>query len=142
MTRSAPPLPIHNTNNTNTNNTMAPVALDESPSESDSPFGPSLRPPTALPLQQLSRPLARPPAPCSLRSRSHAESYKIAQIGGDGIGPEVISAGVAVLRAVAKKAGFALDFTELDWSSDRYKRTGSYLPKDYIEILKQHDAIL
>ncbi|KLT42433.1 tartrate dehydrogenase [Cutaneotrichosporon oleaginosum] len=69
------------------------------------------------------------------------KSYKIAQIGGDGIGPEVISAGVAVLKAVAKKAGFSLDFTELDWSSDRYKRTGSYVPKDYIEILKQHDAI-
>lgn len=69
--------------------------------------------------------------------------YKIAQIGADGIGPEVISAGVKVVQAVAKKIGkFSVDFTELDWSSDRYKRTGSYVPSDYIEVLKQHDAIL
>lgn len=70
-------------------------------------------------------------------------TYKIAQIGADGIGPEVIEAGVRVVKAVAKKLGtFEVDFTELDWSSDRYKKTGSYLPADYIEILKAHDAIL
>jgi tartrate dehydrogenase/decarboxylase/D-malate dehydrogenase len=48
-----------------------------------------------------------------------------------------------VVQAAAKKIGkFSVDFTELDWSSDRYKRTGSYVPEDYIEILKKHDAIL
>ncbi|KAI9634524.1 putative tartrate dehydrogenase [Dioszegia hungarica] len=68
--------------------------------------------------------------------------YRIAQIGADGIGPEVISAGVQVVHAAAEKIGtFSADFTELDWSSDRYKRTGSYVPDDYIEVLKQHDAI-
>jgi tartrate dehydrogenase/decarboxylase/D-malate dehydrogenase len=70
-------------------------------------------------------------------------TYRIAQIGADGIGPEVIEAGVRVVKAVAKKLGtFDADFTELDWSSDRYKKTGSYLPDDYIEVLKSHDAIL
>jgi isocitrate/isopropylmalate dehydrogenase len=69
--------------------------------------------------------------------------YKIAQIGADGIGPEVIDAGVKVVHAAAKKLGtFSVDFTNLDWSSDRYKKTGSYVPDDYIETLKQHDAIL
>lgn len=69
--------------------------------------------------------------------------YKIAQIGADGIGPEVIEAGVRVVKAVAKRLGsFDVDFTELDWSSDRYKKTGSYVPDNYIEILKAHDAIL
>ncbi|WWC86576.1 tartrate dehydrogenase [Kwoniella dendrophila CBS 6074] len=68
--------------------------------------------------------------------------YKIAQIGADGIGPEVIEAGVQAVHAVAKKVGsFKVDFTELDWSSDRYKKTGSYVPADYLDILKQHDAI-
>lgn len=43
---------------------------------------------------------------------------------------------------MAKKAGFGIDFTELDWSSERYKQTGKYVPDDYIEVLKQHDAIL
>lgn len=70
-------------------------------------------------------------------------AYKIAQIGADGIGPEVIDAGVRVVHAVAKKLGsFKVDFTELDWSSDRYKSTGSYVPEDYIEMLREHDAIL
>jgi tartrate dehydrogenase/decarboxylase/D-malate dehydrogenase len=70
-------------------------------------------------------------------------TYRIAQIGADGIGPEVIDAGVRVVQAVAKKLGtFNVDFTELDWSSDRYKKTGSYLPDNYIEVLKEHDAIL
>jgi tartrate dehydrogenase/decarboxylase/D-malate dehydrogenase len=69
--------------------------------------------------------------------------YKIAQIGADGIGPEVIEAGVRVVKAVAKKLGsFNVEFTELDWSSDRYKKTGSYLPDNYNEVLKAHDAIL
>ena len=69
--------------------------------------------------------------------------YKIAQIGADGIGPEVIEAGVRVVHAAAKKLGsFKVDFTELDWSSDRYKKTGSYVPDDYIKTLKEHDAIL
>lgn len=68
--------------------------------------------------------------------------YKIAQIGADGIGPEVINAGVRVIHAVAKKLGGATyDFSNLDWSSDRYKRTGSYVPKDYLEVLRKHDAI-
>jgi len=69
--------------------------------------------------------------------------YKIAQIGADGIGPEVINAGVQVLHALAKKMGsFKMDFTELDWGSDRYKRTGSYMPEDAIPTLAEHDAIL
>lgn len=55
----------------------------------------------------------------------------------------MIDAGVKVVHAAAKKLGtFSVDFTNLDWSSDRYKKTGSYVPDDYIETLKQHDAIL
>jgi tartrate dehydrogenase/decarboxylase/D-malate dehydrogenase len=55
----------------------------------------------------------------------------------------VIEAGVRIVKAVAKKLGsFNVEFTELDWSSDRYKKTGSYLPDNYNEVLKAHDAIL
>jgi len=77
------------------------------------------------------------------RTAERKSTYQIAQIGADGIGPEVIEAGVRVVKAVAKKLGtFSVNFTELDWSSDRYKTTGSYLPEDYIDVLKAHDAIL
>lgn len=70
-------------------------------------------------------------------------SYKIASIPADGIGPEVIEAGIAVLKAIAKKNGnFTLNFEEFDWSSETYKRTGSYLPPNHLDILRQFDAIL
>ncbi|KAL8399805.1 hypothetical protein RB594_000281 [Gaeumannomyces avenae] len=71
------------------------------------------------------------------------KSYSIASIGGDGIGPEVISAGIEVLQALAQSLGtFDLHFTEYDWSSESYKRTGRYIPEGGLDQLRKHDAIL
>ncbi|NKX43573.1 tartrate dehydrogenase [Roseicyclus persicicus] len=68
--------------------------------------------------------------------------YKIAAIPADGIGPEVIGAGLQVLEAVAARdGGFTLDVTEFDWGSDHYKRTGAMMPADGPERLKAFDAI-
>jgi tartrate dehydrogenase len=62
---------------------------------------------------------------------------------GDGIGPEVISAGIRVLSCLASTLGtFSLEFTHFPWSSDYYLEHGTYLPKDAIEQLKPHNAIL
>ncbi|ODO11364.1 tartrate dehydrogenase [Cryptococcus amylolentus CBS 6273] len=69
--------------------------------------------------------------------------YSIASIPADGIGPEVVEAAITVLQAIAKKRGtFHLDFTNFDWSSETYKKTGKYVPKDHLKILRQFDAIL
>jgi isocitrate/isopropylmalate dehydrogenase len=71
------------------------------------------------------------------------KSYSIASIPADGIGPEVISAGIEVLDALAETLQtFDLDFTHYDWSSDTYKKTGKYIPDGGLEQLKKHDAIL
>ncbi|WP_146347194.1 tartrate dehydrogenase [Falsiphaeobacter marinintestinus] len=68
--------------------------------------------------------------------------YKIASIPADGIGPEVIAAGLQALNALAvRDGGFELDVTDFDWGSDRYKRTGALMPDDGIEQLKAFDAI-
>jgi len=68
--------------------------------------------------------------------------YSIAAIGGDGIGPEVISAGIAVLRVLAEGyPSFELEFTDYDWSSERYKKTGKYIPDGGLDQLRKHDAI-
>lgn len=77
------------------------------------------------------------------QSRSSAKkSYKIASIPGDGIGPEVISAGIKVLEKVSKKFGtFDLEFTHFDWSSKYYKKHGKYMP-DGLEVIKRFDAVL
>lgn len=71
------------------------------------------------------------------------KSYSIASIPADGIGPEVIEAGVEVLKALAESLQtFQLDFTHYDWSSETYKQTGKYIPDGGLENLKKHDAIL
>ena len=66
--------------------------------------------------------------------------YKIAVIGGDGIGPEVVDSGIAVLNAAAGSK-LSLEFNFFDWGSSRYLKGQGYMPDDGIEILKQHDAI-
>ena len=68
--------------------------------------------------------------------------YKIAAIPGDGIGKEVVAAGLDVLAAVAEKdGGFGLDVELFDWGSDRYKATGELMPQDGAQVLESFDAI-
>lgn len=69
-------------------------------------------------------------------------SYDIACIPADGIGPEVVGAGVEVLKTLARVSGFQLEFEDYDWSSETYKKTGHYIPEGGLERLKKHDAIL
>ena len=69
------------------------------------------------------------------------KNYRIAAMGGDGIGPEVIGAGMEVLQALGKAEGFALSVKDFDWSSDRYLKHGSYIPDGGLDELKTFDAI-
>jgi tartrate dehydrogenase/decarboxylase/D-malate dehydrogenase len=68
--------------------------------------------------------------------------YKIAAMGGDGIGPEVIAAGLEVLDALAARdGGFKFKVEHFPWSSDYYLKHGHYIPEDGLQRLKQFDAI-
>jgi tartrate dehydrogenase/decarboxylase/D-malate dehydrogenase len=70
-------------------------------------------------------------------------SYRIASMGGDGIGPEVVAAAERVLAALAgADGGFRLDFTGFDWGSDMYRRTDRMMPQDGLRQLEGFDAIL
>jgi tartrate dehydrogenase/decarboxylase/D-malate dehydrogenase len=70
------------------------------------------------------------------------KSYRIAAIPGDGIGREVIAAGIEVLQALAERdGGFVLDFEDFDWGSDYYKRHGVMMPENGRETLKTFDTI-
>ncbi|TDR87269.1 tartrate dehydrogenase [Enterovirga rhinocerotis] len=69
------------------------------------------------------------------------KSYRIAAIPGDGIGIEVVAAGVEVLTALAERAGFGIAFDHFDWGSDYYKRHGVMMPADGLARIKDHDAI-
>ena len=67
--------------------------------------------------------------------------HKIAVIAGDGIGKEVIPAGMAVLEAAAKGRNAALTFTELPWGCEYYLKHHRMLDEDGFERLAGFDAI-
>ncbi len=68
--------------------------------------------------------------------------HRIAVIPGDGIGPEVIVAGVRVLETIAaREPDLALTFETFDWGSDHYRRHGVMMPADGLDRLKPFDAI-
>jgi 3-isopropylmalate dehydrogenase len=65
-------------------------------------------------------------------------SYRIAVLGGDGIGPEVIAEALKVSRA----AGATLDTVDYDLGGRRYLATGEVLPDSVLAELRGFDAIL
>jgi tartrate dehydrogenase/decarboxylase/D-malate dehydrogenase len=68
--------------------------------------------------------------------------YKIAAIPADGIGPEVIAAGLQVLEALEQRSGdFKIHTETFDWGSDYYKKHGVMMPADGLDTLKKFDAI-
>jgi 3-isopropylmalate dehydrogenase len=66
------------------------------------------------------------------------QGIRLAVIGGDGIGPEVVAEALKVLRAV----GVSFDETSYDLGAQRWHRTGETLPDPVLEEIKAHDAIL
>ena len=65
-------------------------------------------------------------------------STRLAVIGGDGIGPEVVAQGLRVLRAVLPD----VETTEHDLGAAAYHRTGEVLPDGVLDELRAADAIL
>ena len=67
--------------------------------------------------------------------------HKIAVIGGDGTGPEVVKEGLKVLKAASHKFGFKYETVDFDFGGARYLRTGEILPESAADELKKFDAI-
>ena len=71
------------------------------------------------------------------------KTYAIAAIPGDGIGTEVVSAGVEVLNAIARREGtFAFKVDHFDWGGEYYKKHGRMMPENGRDQIARHDAIL
>ncbi len=68
-----------------------------------------------------------------------ARSIRLAVIGGDGIGPEVVAEAIKVLRALGT---LDVQTTFYDLGSQRWARTGEVLPESVLAELAQQDAIL
>jgi 3-isopropylmalate dehydrogenase len=67
-----------------------------------------------------------------------SEAHRVAVIGGDGIGPEVVAEALKVVAA----SGVHLDTVDYDLGADRYLRTGEVLPEPVLDELRGFDAIL
>jgi len=68
--------------------------------------------------------------------------YSIAVIPGDGIGPEVIAAGLQGLQVLQQRVrDFHLNLEEFPWGSDYYQQRGVLMPEDGLERLRPFDAI-
>ena len=65
---------------------------------------------------------------------------RVAVIGGDGIGPEVVRAGMRVMEATADDS-LELSFTEFEWGCEYYLEHGRMMPEDGIETLRGFDEI-
>ena len=70
------------------------------------------------------------------------KTHRIALYPGDGIGPEVTDATVAVLEAAERKlGGFHLAYDRFDWGMTHYDRHGRVAPEDFLNTLRGFDAI-
>jgi len=74
--------------------------------------------------------------------RRDPDVLRLAAIGGDGIGPEVVSATLPVIAEAAACEDVRVEVTELDWGGERLLRTGEAMPADAIEVVCGHDAVL
>lgn len=75
-------------------------------------------------------------------SDTTAHALDIAVIGGDGIGPEVVTEGLKVLEAALAGTGVTVSRTEYDLGARRWHATGETLPESVVEELRGQDAIL
>jgi tartrate dehydrogenase/decarboxylase/D-malate dehydrogenase len=67
--------------------------------------------------------------------------HTIAVIAGDGIGKEVIPAGIAALEKAARGTAVSLTFIDLPWSCDYFVQHQRMMPEDGFERLAAFDAI-
>jgi len=72
---------------------------------------------------------------------SNKNTYKIAVIPGDGIGPEIVPAGIKVLNAAAEGFGFQLQHEEFPYGAGYYKQTGTFMPDEALGELQAFDAL-
>jgi len=68
------------------------------------------------------------------------DPIRIAVVGGDGTGPEVVREGLKVLEAVARKEGFTYVTREFDYGGDRYLRLGGDPRRPTIEPITDQEV--
>jgi tartrate dehydrogenase/decarboxylase/D-malate dehydrogenase len=67
--------------------------------------------------------------------------YRIAAIGGDGIGPEILHEGKKVLDAAADRFGFTIEWQDFPIGADRYLSSGELITEEELQELGRFNAI-
>ena len=71
------------------------------------------------------------------------QTYKIAVVAGDGIGPEVVASGIAIMDAAVGVAGeFAIEYVAAPAGAATYLERGNDLPAPSLAVCRSADAIL
>ncbi len=70
------------------------------------------------------------------------QTFSIAVIPGDGIGPEVTAEAKKVLDAALEQEPIEVSYTEYPLGAEHWLATGEALSQESLEQLKSHDAIL
>jgi tartrate dehydrogenase/decarboxylase / D-malate dehydrogenase len=66
---------------------------------------------------------------------------RIAAIPGDGIGAEIVPVAITVVDRAATLAGASVEWSDHDWGSEHFRRTGRMMPADGLETIADRDAI-
>lgn len=69
-------------------------------------------------------------------------TYRLAVIGGDGVGPEVTDQALKAIRAAGARFGFGISTDDYDLGGRRFLTTGEVLPASVQDEIGGHDAIL
>ena len=68
-------------------------------------------------------------------------SFRVGVIAGDGIGKEVIPAGIAAIEKATRGSGVSVSFTDLPWSCEYYRQHGRMMDEDGYERMAAFDAL-
>lgn len=69
------------------------------------------------------------------------KKYKIAVVNGDGVGKEIVPAGMSVVNAVAEKFGFEIETENFPYGAGYYLKHGKFMADNALEKLKKFDAV-
>ncbi|MGH8928530.1 MAG: 3-isopropylmalate dehydrogenase [Acidimicrobiia bacterium] len=69
-------------------------------------------------------------------------TFRLAVIGGDGVGPEVTQQALLAMRTAAERFGFEMSTEDYDLGGRRFLATGEILPSSVEDELARHDAIV
>jgi tartrate dehydrogenase/decarboxylase/D-malate dehydrogenase len=70
-----------------------------------------------------------------------SSSFRIAVIAGDGIGKEVIPAGIAAIERATRGSGVSVSFSEMPWSCEYYRQHQRMMDEDGYDRMSAFDAL-